>query len=85
MPWQDLVFAVGSMVGIIALLPTLRDQTALVPRRTSLTSFAIGGIYTAAFVSLGMWLSALGSVLTATIWFAIASLRSDGGEAANSG
>ncbi|MFD1514639.1 hypothetical protein [Halomarina rubra] len=76
MAWQDLAFAVGSMIGIFALLPTLRDQTALVPRRTSVVSVLLGGLYTVTFVSLGMWLSAVGSVATATVWFAIASWRS---------
>jgi hypothetical protein len=79
MAWQDLAFAVGSMIGILALVPTLRDHTSVVPRRTSVVSVLLGGLYTATFVSLGMWLSAFGSVATATVWFAIASLRSGDG------
>lgn len=77
MAWQDLVFAVGSMIGILSLVPTLRDRTALVPRRTSLASFLLGSLYAATFVTLGMWLSAVGSVVTAAIWFGIASWRND--------
>jgi len=80
MAWQDLAFAVGSMIGILSLVPTLRDHTSVVPRRTSVVSVLLGGLYTVTFVSLGMWLSAVGSVATATVWFGIASLRS-GGEA----
>lgn len=68
------------MIGILSLVPTLRDHTSVVPRRTSLVSVLLGGLYAVTFVSLGMWLSAVGSVATATVWFCIASLRS-GGEA----
>ena len=77
MAWQDLVFAAGSMVGILSLVPTLRDQASIVPRRTSLASFLLGSLYAATFVTLGMWLSAVGSVATAVIWFGIASWRGD--------
>jgi hypothetical protein len=79
MAWQELVFTLGSMVGILALLPTLRDRGAAVPRRTSVLSVLVGGAYAAAFLSLGMWLSAAGAALTASVWFGIAALRGEAG------
>lgn len=76
MMWQDLVFLAGSVFSLLVLVPTLRDSMANVPLGTSLPSATIGVVYGVTFFSLGMTLSATGSVLTGVMWSAIALLRS---------
>ena len=76
MMWQDLVFLVGSVFSLAVLVPTLRDSMASVPLGTTLPSATIGLIYGATFFSLGMMLSAAGSLLTGIMWSFIAYFRS---------
>lgn len=76
MMWQDAVFLVGSVLTMIVLVPTLRNPVANVPLGTSLPSACLGVVYGTAFLSLGMTLSATGSLLTGLIWSLIAARRS---------
>ncbi|WP_250137736.1 hypothetical protein [Halorientalis salina] len=76
MMWQDLIFLGGSVFSLIVLLPTLKDRMANVPLGTSLPSATIGIIYGTTFLSLGMTMSAVGSLLTGVMWSVIAFLRS---------
>lgn len=74
--WQDLVFLCGSVFSLVVLVPTLRDSMANVPLGTSMPSATIGVVYGVTFFSLGMTMSALGSLLTGVMWSLIATLRS---------
>lgn len=76
MMWQDLIFLCGSVFSLLVLVPTLRDSMANVPLGTSVPSATIGLVYGTTFFSLGMTLSAVGSVLTGLMWSFIAALRS---------
>jgi hypothetical protein len=76
MMWQDCVFLAGNVFSLIALLPTLRDSMANVPFSTSFPSAVIGLVYATAFFTMDMALSALGALLTGSIWLAIVALRS---------
>ncbi|WP_254544432.1 hypothetical protein [Halomarina pelagica] len=76
MMWQDLIFLAGSVFSLFVLVPTLRDSMANVPLGTSAPSATIGVIYGLTFLSLGMTLSAAGSLLTGVMWSLIAALRS---------
>ena len=76
MIWQDVIFLVGSVFSLIVLTPTLRNPMAKVPIGTSLPSALLGVVYGAAFFSLGMTLSATGSLLTGILWSLIAARRS---------
>lgn len=76
MMWQDLIFLAGSIFSLVVLVPTLRDQMANVPLGTTLPSATIGMIYGTTFLSMGMLMSAVGSILTGVMWSAIAFLRS---------
>ncbi|WP_240147422.1 MULTISPECIES: hypothetical protein [Halorussus] len=76
MMWQDLVFLAGSVFSLVVLVPTLRDSMANVPLGTALPSATIGFVYGTAFLTLGMTMSALGSVLTGVMWSLIAAVRS---------
>jgi hypothetical protein len=76
MMWQDLIFLAGSVFSLLVLVPTLRDSMANVPLGTTLPSATIGIIYGTTFFTLGMTLSAVGSLLTGVMWSLIALLRS---------
>ncbi|WP_205427561.1 hypothetical protein [Halorussus sp. MSC15.2] len=76
MIWQDAVFLCGSVFSLVVLVPTLRDSMANVPLGTALPSATIGFVYGTAFFTLGMTMSAVGSVLTGVMWSLIAALRS---------
>ncbi len=74
--WQDVVFLAGSVFSLVVLVPTLRDSMASVPLGTTLPSATIGLVYGTTFFTLGMELSAAGSLLTGVMWSLIAYLRS---------
>ena len=76
MIWQDAVFLCGSIFSLVVLVPTLRDSMANVPLGTALPSATIGFIYGTAFFTLGMTMSAVGSLLTGIMWSFIAAVRS---------
>lgn len=76
MMWQDLVFLAGSVFSLLVLVPTLRNSMANVPLGTTLPSASIGVIYGTTFFTLGMTMSAVGSMLTGVMWSVIALLRS---------
>ncbi|WP_224449012.1 hypothetical protein [Haloprofundus salilacus] len=76
MMWQDLIFLAGSVFSLVVLVPTLRDSMANVPLGTTLPSATIGVVYGTTFFTLGMTLSAVGSLLTGVMWSLIALLRS---------
>lgn len=75
MMWQDLVFLVGGFVGAAILLPTLLDSDAKVPRWSSVPTMILLLSYTISFYTLGMALSALGSLAGALVWTGIAAFR----------
>ena len=79
MAWQDLVFLGGSLLTVVALLPTLRDLDARIPLATSVPKFALAVIYTGAFYSLGMTFSAIGLLGTAVMWSLVVRYRSPTG------
>lgn len=76
MMWQDAVFLFGSVFSLVVLVPTLRDSVANVPLGTSLPSATLGVVYGLTFFSLGMTMSAVGSLATGVMWSLVAALRS---------
>ena len=74
--WQDLVFLVGSVFSLLVLVPTLADSMSTVPLGTALPSAGMGFVYGTTFLTMGMTLSAVGSILTAGMWSLIALVRS---------
>lgn len=76
MIWQDLIFLGGSVFSLFVLVPALRDATTNIPLGTSLPSATIGLVYGTTFFTLGMTMSAAGSILTGLMWSVIAILRS---------
>ena len=79
MQWQDAVFLGGSIVIMISLVPTLRDEDAKVPLSTSIPSVFVLFFQTLAFTSLGMTASAAGTGMGFGLWTLIAKYKSPGG------
>ena len=65
--WQDIVFAVGSIVFTIALVPAIIKRKYPPISTCILTGFMIG-IYAATDLTLQLWLSAISSVISALLW-----------------
>lgn len=81
MVWQDYVFLVGAFVFALLLLPTLRDNEASVPLKTSVPTGTTLLVFSATFATLGMYLSAVGNLATAAAWYSVAVLRApEGGD-----
>jgi hypothetical protein len=66
--WQDYVFAVGSFIFSIALIPAIISKDKP-PISTSLTTGIILAVFIFCYASLGLWLSACSGSLTAIAWF----------------
>lgn len=76
MIWQDMIFLAGSVFSLFVLTPTLKNSMANIPLGTSLPSATIGIVYATTFFTLGMTVSAVGSLVTGLMWSAIALIRS---------
>jgi len=66
--WQDIVFASGQGVFVLALVPALRSRTKP-PRSTCLITGSVLALFTFAFASLSFAWSAATSALCAFFWF----------------
>jgi hypothetical protein len=67
MQWQDMVFTVGSLVFIIALLPSVFSKNKP-DIRTSTGTAVILTVFAATYYSLGLYFSAVVTALTAIVW-----------------
>ena len=70
--WQDIVILAGSIVAIASLVPTLLDEDASVPHKTSLPTLVVLSGQGIAFYSMGLIGSAVGAVSGLVIWTLIA-------------
>lgn len=70
MKWQDKVFALGEVVFLTGLIPSLLTNN----KPAALTSFATAAmLYAFLFVhaSYGLWVTFTLCIITATIWLAL--------------
>ncbi|WP_227374262.1 hypothetical protein [Haladaptatus halobius] len=74
--WQEYVFLAGSIVIMISLVPTIRDEEAKVPLRTSVPSVLVLFVQTLAFLSMGLTFSAVGTGMGFGLWSLIATYKS---------
>lgn len=70
MRWQDLVIASVSIAFAIALIPTLVGENKPAVSTGLLTSIGLA-VFVAIYVSLGLWLSAVTSLVSSALWTAI--------------
>lgn len=67
MPWQDAVLAGGGFVISLGIVPAIR-RPVKPPLLTTLTLVTVLAASFVAFVSLGLWLTALGCGLQGALW-----------------
>lgn len=67
MSWQDIVFGVGSILFILALIPTIRSGEKPAPT-TSAATATILFFFGIAYMSLDLWFAAATSYLTSLTW-----------------
>lgn len=66
-PWQDLVFAVGEVVFLVALVPLLWEN-ARIPLYTGLSTAIMLYAFGACQLSYRNWITLALGLTTATIW-----------------
>lgn len=71
MSWQDLVFGAGSVVFVIALLPSVFSENKP-DIRTSITTAMILLVFSVTYLSLSLELSAIVTFFTSVTWMVLA-------------
>ncbi len=71
MHWQDIVLTLGSIVFIIALLPSVlsKNKPAV---STSLSTGIVLAIFAGVYVSLALWFTATTTGVTSAVWLVLA-------------
>jgi len=69
--WQDLVFTVGSFIFFVALLPAAKAKEKT-PISTSLVTGSVLASFCFAYATLGLWLAAVTTIITALMWCTLA-------------
>ncbi len=71
MVWQDVVYAVGQWVFIVALIPSIlsKDKPALT---SSLLTGLVLLVYAFTLASLNLWISTISTLATSVAWFVLA-------------
>jgi len=77
--WQDIYFMLAGWAFGLLVYPILRDEDASVPRWSSVPTATLLYGHVIAFTTLGLYLSALGSLLTALMWTALAIWKAPSG------
>lgn len=71
MHWQDIVFTLGTVVFIIALIPSIRseEKPAL---STSFPTATVLAVFTYVYFSLSLWITAAFTAIICFLWFVLA-------------
>jgi len=72
---QDIIFAVGSFLFTVALLPALFSKKTVMPWWSSLLTAAVLTVFVAGYGSLGLWLSVVSGSSTAVAWWLLLIFR----------
>ena len=78
--WQDWVFAFGSVVGIVSKYYALRDEATVWSRWASIPNAILYIPTVIAFLTLGLYLTAMTATLSMLIWFGIGIWRAPDNE-----
>lgn len=65
--WQDFIFAGGSIVFTIALIPAIVEKQ-YPPASTCFITGTMIGVYAVADFTLALWFSGITSVISALVW-----------------
>jgi hypothetical protein len=71
MQWQDVAITIGTVIFVIALVPSIlsKDKPA-VP--TSMMTGSVLVVFTVVYISLALWFSAIATGVTAILWYILA-------------
>lgn len=71
MHWQDLAITIGSIIFIIALIPSVmsKDKPAL---STSIMTGSVLTVFAFVYLTLSLWFSAIVTAGTAALWLLLA-------------
>lgn len=76
LPGPDIFVAVGTLVFLVFLLPTLLDKNAHVPRLTSVAfAFAATSVAVGLLMAGGLWLGAAVNLADAVGWALVCAVR----------
>lgn len=67
----DLIFAIGSIVFILALIPSVRGE-AKPDLKTSLTTGSVLAVFAITYFTISFWFAGITTLITAAMWFALA-------------
>jgi hypothetical protein len=72
--WQDLVLTVGSIVLIIALIPSVKgpNKPAL---STSIMTGCVLSTFALVYATLNLWLSSITTIIACLLWFTLAAQK----------
>lgn len=76
MMWQDLVLAVGGFGFAVALLPSVLSKTNKPARLSCLMTGSILLAFCVVYLSFGLILGTISTLLTAVMWFILLFKRS---------
>jgi uncharacterized protein with PQ loop repeat len=71
MTWQDLVMTIGTIIFIIALLPSVlsKDKPAI---STSVLTGSVLGVFVVVYYSLNLYTAAFTNTISSAMWFVLA-------------
>jgi len=72
MPWQDIVFSVGSWIFIAALVPSIIGRYSKPALSTSVMTFVVMTLFAYTYVSLELFASAVSAGFLALAWLVLA-------------
>lgn len=72
--WQDLVLAIGSIIFVIALVPSVagKNKPAL---STSLLTGTVLVVFGISYLTLTLWYAATTTFMTAVMWYILAAQK----------
>lgn len=75
MAWADLVLTLSGVILSLPLIPTVLNEEAQVPRRTSIPTGTALFIVGTTYITLGFWFATVTSYVQVVLWYYIALKR----------
>lgn len=69
MSWQDLVLGAGTLVFIVALVPSIRHDHHKPHLATSILTGLVLAVFSLTFASLSLWFASATDAVSAAMWF----------------
>lgn len=73
--WQDVVLITGSTISLMLMLKLLLDNRTKIPLFTSLTTVGLLPAYVITFLSLGLYVTSMMTIVHMIVWSLIAWKR----------